>query len=164
MGGKERNVCEFLKNKYSWEVFTPYREIVHKIKGERVIVKKLLFPSYVFIETALSPIDFRQKLLNEKKQFQGILKELKYEDDVSALSEKEKAYLNGLMNDEKTVALSKGEIIGGKVLILEGPLKGYENSIKKVDRHKRKAVLQVVINGNTLEVNVPLEIVRKIEL
>lgn len=67
MGGKERKVCEFLKNKYSWEVFTPYREVVHKIKGERVLVKKLLFPSYVFIETALSPIDFRQKLLNEKK-------------------------------------------------------------------------------------------------
>ena len=39
---------------------------------------------------------------------------------MSALSEKEKAYLNGLMNNEKVVSLSKGEIIGGKVKIIEG--------------------------------------------
>lgn len=163
MGGKERKICDFLEKEDDWEVFTPYKEVVHKVKGERVIVNKLLFPSYVFIETTLIPADFRQKLLNKRQQIQGILRELKYEDNISALTEKEQAYLSRLMNSDKVVSLSKGEIIDGKVMIVEGPLMGYESNIKKIDRHKRRAILEVEINGNVMEVNVSLEIVKKIE-
>lgn len=163
VGGKERKICDFLQSENDWEVFTPYKEVVHKVKGERVIVKKLLFPSYVFIETMLMPADFRQKLQNKRQQIQGILRELKYEDNISTLTEKEQAYLSRLMNNDKVVSLSKGEIIDGKVMITEGPLIGYESRIKKIDRHKRRAILEVEINGNSLEINVPLEIVKKIE-
>ena len=67
------------------------------------------------------------------------------------------------MNDDRTVSLSKGEIINGKVSIIEGPLMGYESEIKKIDRHNRRAILHVEINGNIVEVNVSLEIVKKIE-
>ena len=164
IGGKEKKICDFLEKEEDWEVFTPYKEVVHKVKGERVIVNKLLFPSYVFIETTLIPSDFRQRLLKKRQQIQGILKELKYEDNISALTEKEQAYLSRLMNDDKVVSLSKGEIIDGQVIIVEGPLMGYESSIKKIDRHKRRAILEVEINGNIMEVNVSLEIVKKIEL
>ena len=163
MGGKEKKICDFLGKEANWEVFTPFKEVVHKVNGERVLVKKLLFPSYVFIETALMPADFRQKILSKRLQIQGILRELKYEEDVSALTEKEQAYLSKLMNDSKVVSLSKGEIIDGKVMITEGPLIGYESYIKKIDRHKRRAILEVEINGNIMEVNVSLEIVKKIE-
>ncbi len=163
MGGKEKKICDFLAKEADWEVFTPFKEVVHKVKGERVIVKKLLFPSYVFIETALMPTDFRQKILSKRLQIQGILRELKYEEDVSALTEKEQTYLSRLMNNNKVVSLSKGEIIDGKVMIIEGPLIGYESYIKKIDRHKRRAILEVEINGNIMEVNVSLEIVKKIE-
>ena len=163
MGGKEKKICDFLNNSNEWDAFTPYKEVVHKVKGEKVFVKKLLFPSYVFIETALDSLAFRKKLVEERQRIQGILKELKYDDNISALTETEQTYLMGLMNNDRTVSLSKGEIVNGKVLIIDGPLMGYESKIKKIDRHKRRAILQVEIQGNTLEVNVSLEIVKKIE-
>lgn len=163
MGGKEKKICEFLKNRNDWDVFTPYKEVVHKVNGNKVLVKKLLFPSYIFIETTLDPISFREKLSEDRERIQGILKELKYDDNISALSKEEQAYLVGLMNNDRTVSLSKGEILNGKVLIIEGPLMGYESKIKKIDRHKRRAFLQVEINENIMEVNVSLEIVKKIE-
>ena len=163
MGGKEKKICEFLKKNSDYDAFTPYKEVVHKVKGEKVLVKKMLFPSYVFIETTLDSITFRKKLAEDRKKIQGILKELKYDEDISALTEKEQTYLMGLMNDNRIVSISKGEIINGKVLIKEGPLMGYESKIKKIDRHKRRAILEVEINGNIMEVNVSLEIVKKIE-
>lgn len=163
MGGKEKKISELLKKRSDWDVFTPYKEVVHKVKGNKVLVKKLLFPSYVFVETALDPITFRRKLAEDRQRIQGILKELKYDDNISALTDKEQTYLKGLMNDDRTVSLSKGEIINGKVSIIEGPLMGYESEIKKIDRHNRRAILHVEINGNIVEVNVSLEIVKKIE-
>ncbi|MCB6602982.1 transcription antiterminator, partial [Erysipelatoclostridium ramosum] len=97
--------------------------------GKRVIVRKPLFPSYLFVETELTPNGFQQALLQYRSQIRGILKELKYEDDVSALSSEERAYLEGLMDEEHNVRLSKGEILDGEVIITEGPLKGYESNI-----------------------------------
>ena len=91
------------------------------------------------------------------------MKELKYENDISALSAEERAYLEGLMDREHNVRLSKGEILDGEVIITEGPLKGYESNIIRIDRHKRRAILNVQMNERKLQVDVSLEIVKKIE-
>ena len=101
--------------------------------------------------------------LRYRSQIRGILKELRYEDDVSALSTEERAYLEGLMDEEHNVRISKGEILDGEVIITEGPLKGYESNIIRIDRHKRRAILNVRMNNQDLQVDVSLEIVKKIE-
>lgn len=163
MGGREQRILELLNKKEGIKAFTPLKEVVHRVKGKRVVVSKPLFPSYVFLETGLEPADFHQMMLQYKTQISGILKELKYEDDISALSIDERIYLEGLMDDEHNVKLSKGEILDGEVIITEGPLKGYESNIIRIDRHKRRAVLNVKMNNREMQVNVSLEIVKKIE-
>ena len=117
----------------------------------------------MFVETELNPNGFQQALLRYRSQIRGILKELRYEDDVSALSTEERAYLEGLMDEEHNVRISKGEILDGEVIITEGPLKGYESNIIRIDRHKRRAILNVRMNNQDLQVDVSLEIVKKIE-
>ena len=91
MGGKEKRILELLNQQDGVKAFTPLKEVVHRIQGKRVIVKKPLFPSYVFVETELNPNGFQQALLRYRSQIRGILKELRYEDDVSALSTEERA-------------------------------------------------------------------------
>lgn len=163
MGGRERKILELLNQKDEIKAFTPLKEVVHRVQGKRVVVKKPLFPSYVFLETELSPKVFRQAMLQYKSQISGILKELKYDDDISALSTEERAYLEGLMDEGHNVRLSKGEILDGEVIITEGPLKGYESNIIRIDRHKRRAILNVRMNNRDMNVDVSLEIVKKIE-
>ena len=154
---------ELLNQQAGIKAFTPLKEVIHRIQGKRVIVRKPLFPSYLFVETELTPNGFQQALLQYRSQIRGILKELKYEDDVSALSSEERAYLEGLMDEEHNVRLSKGEILDGEVIITEGPLKGYESNIIRIDRHKRRAILNVCMNDQEMQVDVSLEIVKKIE-
>lgn len=163
MGGRERKILELLNQKDEIKAFTPLKEVVHRVQGKRVVVKRPLFPSYVFLETELSPKVFRQAMLQYKSQVSGILKELKYDDDISALSTEERAYLEGLMDESHNVRLSKGEILDGEVIITEGPLKGYESNIIRIDRHKRRAILNVRMNNRDMNVDVSLEIVKKIE-
>ena len=45
----------------------------------------------------------------------------------------------------------------------EGPLVGMEGMIKRIDRHKRMAVLEVELFNRISEVKVGLEIVEKVE-
>ena len=163
MGGKEQKILSLLNKGEDIKAFTPWKEVMHRVQGKRILVKKSLFPSYVFLETELDPAVFHQKLMLYKSQINGILKELKYEDDISALHTEERAYLEGLMDEEHNVRLSKGEILDGEVIITEGPLKGYESNIIRIDRHKRRAILNVRMNNQDLQVDVSLEIVKKIE-
>ena len=57
--------------------------------------------------------------------------------------------------------MSKGLIVNDQVIIREGPLKGNEGLIKKIDRHKRRAYLELEMFGRTVETQVGLEIVEK---
>ena len=58
--------------------------------------------------------------------------------------------------------MSKGFIIGDAITVTEGPLKGYEGSIKKIDRHKRMAFVELPFLGKETRVRIPLEIVDKL--
>lgn len=59
------------------------------------------------------------------------------------------------------IAVSTGFIEGDKVTITDGPLAGKEAMIKRIDRHKRIAVLNVEMFGECIGVTVGLEVVEK---
>ena len=57
--------------------------------------------------------------------------------------------------------MSVGVIEGDRVIVTEGPLKGHEAQITKIDRHKRAAYLDMRMFGRHKTIKVGLEIVRK---
>ncbi len=59
------------------------------------------------------------------------------------------------------VRMSEGVIEGDTVRVTRGPLMGREGLIRKIDRHKRRAYLEVTMFGRTVPASVGLEIVRK---
>lgn len=50
--------------------------------------------------------------------------------------------------EEGVIRMSYGYCENGKYVVMEGPLKGYEERIVSVDRRKRKAYLDIEINGH----------------
>lgn len=159
-GGKEAEICSFLKER-GFNAFFPKKEVLYKKKGIKYKVLKPLFPSYIFIESNLAHKNFSSKLLQFKSIKQGIIRELKYEDDVVALDKQEKKFLQKLLDNNYTAKESVGMIVNDKVIINDGPLKGYESKIIHIDRHKHLCTLELMMLGQTREIQVSLEIIVK---
>ena len=83
-------------------------------------------------------------------------KVLKTGDELFPIHEEEEQLLRRLTGDTTNVAVSVGVIVGDKIIVKEGPLIGMEGMIKRIDRHKRMAVLEVELFNRVSEVKVGL--------
>ena len=91
----------------------------------------------------------------------GLTKLLGTGNEITALTESETAFLKKFGGEEQIVRMSEGIIEGSRTKILSGPLMGMEGQIRKIDRHKRKAWLEVEMFGRTQLVEIGLEITMK---
>lgn len=80
--------------------------------------------------------------------------------DVS-LAPCEAPYLKNLCQDGILIGISKGIIKNELIVVTSGPLKGREWLIRKIDRHKRTAQIEIPLAGDKRHITVGLEIYRK---
>ena len=78
------------------------------------------------------------------------------------LTDKETDWFLSFMDREHVVRMSEGYIDGDKVVVTRGPLMGFEGQIRRVDRHKRRAYLDVTMFGRTVPTSFGLVIGRKV--
>ena len=160
-GGKESRVRDLINKLLSDvvdECFVPRREVLHKVEGQWVSVQELLFPGYLFISTTQIQQVFER--LARVPAFTRLLG--KSDEKIIPLSPDEVAWLTALLEPvSKVLEMSIGVIEGEKVMVTEGPLKGHEGLISKINRNKRVAYLDMHMFGRTKTIKVGLEIVRK---
>lgn len=82
-------------------------------------------------------------------------------ETIVPLTAEEVDFLLSFGREEQVVEMSEGIIENDRVIITKGPLKGNEGLIRKIDRHKRKAWLEIQMFRRTMEMQVGVEIVRK---
>ena len=73
----------------------------------------------------------------------------------------ETPYLKELCQDQNLIGMSKGVIKNGAPIVTSGPLKGREGLIRRIDRHKRIAEIEILFTGEKKQVTVGLEIYEK---
>ncbi len=152
-----RQQCERVIEKEILEhCFIPYCEQMKRYQGEWHTELKVLFPGYVFLIS-----DEKEKLFFELKRIIGLTKLLGTGETIVPLTDEEVNFLLRLGGEEQTVEMSEGIIENDRVVVLSGPLKGNEGLIRKIDRHKRKAWLEIEMFGRTVEMQVGLEVVGK---
>lgn len=162
---KERKVEKYLKKQLSADEgipFIPLQEILFRRSGEEKKELKFLFPSYVFIESILSEQEFIKVINPLIYKIGDIISLLKYSDSEIAMKESERQMLLNLSNNNHCIEASYGIIEGDKIRISSGPLMGKESIVKKVNRHKREALIEIEIMGDVRLVSVTLEIVDKV--
>ena len=137
--------------------FIPYYEEKKRIRGEWVTLKKVLFPGYVFMVT-----DDLEELYLQLKDVTGLTRLIGTGDEIVPLTSEEEEFLRRMGGEEQVVRMSEGVIEGAQVYITTGPLQGMEGYIRKIDRHKRKAYLEISMFGRIQSVQIGLEIVKKI--
>ncbi len=71
-------------------------------------------------------------------------------------------YVMDMCQDKNVIGISKGIIKNGRLVITSGPLRDREDMVRKIDRHKRTARIEIPFIGNRREVTVGLEIYEKL--
>jgi ribosomal protein L24 len=75
----------------------------------------------------------------------------------------EEQFLKTLTDQGETVSMSVGIKEGDKIIVSQGFLKGRESYIRRIDRHKRRAWIEVDLLGETRLAEVGLDVVKKVE-
>lgn len=123
------------------DVFMLTYDRMRRYEGTWHMEKKLLYPSYVFLESE------NEKLLTVEFgefQFQVFSKNIGGLVRINSDVEKFLKYLYG---DEYHMEMSQGIIRDGSTQVLSGPLRGMERRICRIDRHRRLAKLSLGANG-----------------
>ena len=149
--------CEKLIDRHAMErCFIPYCEKMKCYYGKWHKEKQILFPGYLFVVS-----QDVEALFLELNRIIGLTKLLGTGNMIVPLTSEEESVLKQISNDDQIVTMSKGLIVNNQVIILEGPLKGREGYICKIDRHKRRARLELLMFGRKQNVELGLEILEK---
>ncbi|MBO1581241.1 antiterminator LoaP [Bacillus sp. XF8] len=174
--GQEEFVKYLIKkyiDKLTVEVIVPKRIIRERRQGELYEVSRPVFPGYVFLNTHMS-VDLYYRLKQIPKCFR-LLNSYKYRtdymiDDVShdnvdrvfsTVEEKEIALILQLLQKSETIGFSQLYAENSEVIVISGPLKGLEGIIKKIDRRKNRAKIELNFLGVVKLIDVGIEVLTK---
>ncbi|MBR3515259.1 MAG: antiterminator LoaP [Lachnospiraceae bacterium] len=163
MTGKEeevRQLCLTRKVCSPADVFYFMSEQKKKVKGEMTRVLRPLFPGYLFFE--ISTMEDAAELKQQLRKVPAMTKLLSAGEDIVAVYPEEENLLRILGGENHVIDASTGIIEGDQVKVMQGPLRGQEALICHIDRHKRKAILQVHLFNRTIDMPVGLEIIKRI--
>lgn len=163
VSGKEIQTVLMLERTLSAGVlegsFIPIRRLKKKYHGEWKEITEKLFPGYVFL------ISSQPRLLyDELKNIPALTKLLgNCEEYFTALSKTDVRFLQklqGIQNGFCEVGLSQvvvGE--GRQIRIVSGPLKSLEGQIRKINLHKRIAVVSAEFMESRALIHLGIEII-----
>lgn len=158
---KEEYIASKCKSLISKDVLTdcfiPKYKKMKKYRGKWHNVEEVLFSGYVFLVS-----NNVEHLFQELKKIPDLTKLLGNDGtDIYSIQKGEVAFLNKFIKADHILDMSIGYIEGDRVIVNSGPLIGYEGLIRKIDRHKRIAYLDIQLFDQTTTVKVGLEIVSK---
>ena len=169
--GKEQAMCQLIERlcaeadlqsdadgaRLLEECFSPRFKTRHKFKGEWQDVEKLLLPGYVIAAT-IRP----DALSLELRKVRELTKLLAVGETFVPLHEDERTWIETFTREgDRTVPMSIADKEGDTLVVTEGPLKGREALITRVNRKKCLAFLELHVAGKKVTTQVGLGIVNK---
>lgn len=159
--GREKTACDDIKQAADDvldECFVPqYLTGKRRPDGTWIPSKERLFPGYLICVT--SQVD---ELADKLRRVRSLTKILKNDNAFIPLTEDERAWVQKVtQKDQRTVGESVGYMDNGKLVIVEGPLKGREDWVRKVNHRKRLAYLEMPMGGRTVRAQAGLQMVSK---
>ena len=148
-------LCEDkLSMKAVQSVFVFTYDCLRRFEGVWHLERKLLFPAHVFLESENADMLLQELEKCSITANQG--------DQLVQMNMEEEQFLRILCGKEHHLQISRGIICKGVTRITEGPLKGMESRICKIDRHKRLARVTTTNRQEYSSIPAGLEIIEKI--
>lgn len=137
------------------ECFTPKFKTRHKFKGAWQDIEKLLLPGYVIAVTA-----HPEGVSLELRKVRDLTKLLAVGETFVPLHEEERVWIETFTKQgDRSVPMSLAYKVGDTLVVTEGPLKGREAMITRVNRKKCLAFLELHVGGKKVTTQVGLGIV-----
>jgi len=139
-----------------FQIWFPLKQNSERRQGVTELRDRPLFPGYLFIwwdgtDESLFPF-------NEIHKINGAIKFLRYESGNRALMGTDLAYAEWIHLNRGVIRQSKVRLQEGQRLqIVEGPLKGFDGNVTKVDKHGRRIKVRFDIGGITSDVTFSVE-------
>lgn len=141
------------------DCFAPRWQTQQKRRGEWRYVERNLIPGYVIAVTS-DPQDLEGRL----KDVPGFTKMLRSGGVLRPLAPDEVSWFNSFARTEyRVIPMSTGIKEGDHVIITDGPLKLHQTEIKRIDRRRSTAYVEISILGRKKTVPVGLKILVKRE-
>lgn len=160
MTGREADIAKLCSHMISGEIllecFIPKYERMKRYQAEWNKEQIIMFPGYLFMITGQV-----EQLFRKLKQVPTLTKILGDGTMFIPLTQLEVDFLQKIGNEKHLVEMSVGYLEGEQVIITSGPLQKMPGVIRKIDRHKRIAVVSVNMFGRQQDVTVGVEIVGK---
>ena len=161
MAGREFAVCRLIVSLVEGDVleecFVPQYEVQKQFRGEWRTCVATLFPGYLIVVT-----DRVDELEAQMRRVPAFVRVLSNDGGFVPLERDEVAWIDAFTEKgHRTVGVSEGVIDGDRIVVLKGPLMGHEGWIKKINRRKRTAYLEIDMFGRTIQTKIGLGIVRK---
>ena len=157
MGGREQAAIEKCRNALGAEIasqiFTPRCQLPRKFQGVWQSVEKVAFPGYVFIES-----DHSAELEKLLMRIPSVATPVKIGGGFYPIRAEEEAVLRQMMDKDSCIRTSQGYFVDQKLVVEQGPLQHFTEMVKKVDRHKRWADVDVILFEEHKRMRVGLEV------
>lgn len=155
--GREQDAVEkcrsALEEEIASRIFTPRCKLPRKFQGEWQSVEKVAFPGYVFVESD-SPAELEEMLL----RIPGVVTPVRIGGGFYPIRSDEEAVLRQLMDENDCICASEGYLVDQKLMVNKGPLKPFAEKVKKIDRHKRFAEVEIILFEECRQMRVGLEV------
>ncbi len=149
-------LLEVLNEQEDIRAFIPKVEKWFKCSEFSTYQLKEMYPGYVFIKSSLDEEEFKLKYTTLFETI-GRLGGLLEQDKFISLHEDDRELMSWLFNNIGVVTHSTGKYNGDDLMITEGPLRGFESKIKKINRHKHTAILDCKLLG--MNMVLPIEVI-----
>ena len=110
---KEEEVCKYLNENEGIFAFSPKMEFYHRVSKQ--IQQRTLFGGYVFVVSKLSQVEV-DRIFRKFPLESVFIHELKYKEDISALTDEE-------------IRMSYGVLLNNKIHVTRGPLVNMDDYI-----------------------------------
>lgn len=158
--GQEDTIINSCKQHISAEALTDAfqfsYERMKRYLGEWHVDTYAMFPNYVFLQS-----EHPEMLSEELEPYRKFTNVLEQKGLLLAVKPEEEQVIRALCGEAHHMRMSRGVIAKGELTVTEGPLRGRESMIRRVDRHKRIAILNVHISRVLSDICAGLEVTEK---
>lgn len=141
-----------------YSFFFPKRALTIRRRGKLVNVKMPVFPGYVFLSCVENPTSVRWTI----RKTEGFFRFLPDNKTIRPLSDNDLSLLKHFMSFGETADKSKVSFDeNDRILVHDGPLKGCEGFIVKVDKRKKRVKLRLSFCQSPILLDFGFELVEK---
>jgi transcriptional antiterminator NusG len=157
------------------DVVIPKRRLQERKQGKTYEVFKNMFPGYLLVNARMHTKTFnnlkRMPIFNrllhkyDWRNKNEVTTEDTFEENLlSKIDKEEMTLLLQLIDDNGIINYSTICVINAKVKVIDGPLKGMDGLIKKLDRRKNRARIAINFMGTEKRLDVGIEMLKSIQV